>query len=395
MGWSMDRLPRVTGRRRAGIVLIAVGIMLTLALVGMLAVYTAPAELRGAAHAPTVGASAPAAASHLARASNSHPSVAPAATATVAVSIATTFTTYTVLPVSLVFSVSVTNSVISTANTSLWLNITDTVTSTTCVSNNITSLVSDTAAPTAYYFVTLNSAYFTNYSKACPTFLGDGGSLNIAAVENGQANGVVGTNATALTSFVLETPSSLLNVLPITGSLTTYSLYANYTAQYVGKVQLSIYGAAGAVIFTTNLAWNGSKVTTAVWTEATQGVYPYTLTVFTAYGGFNSTGSVSLLPTTTTYTNTTSWTNTTLWGNLSPGTAGTILLIAGLLIGMIVALAVGRMVWGGPKAPGPAQPWTDKKSETMPAANTCSVCGRSFDTPEELAAHSKSEHGMT
>jgi len=57
---------------------------------------------------------------------------------------------------------------------------------------------------------------------------------------------------------------------------------------------------------------------------------------------------------------------------------------------MIVAFLLGRAVTS--RAPAqPAQAWS---GTTAPAANTCSTCGRSFATPEELAAHAKSEHGM-
>jgi len=318
---------------------------------------------------------------------STHPS---AVTTGVSVAILTTLPTYTVVPTTVVFQVSVVNSTISTDNTTIWLNITDATTSTLCTSNNISSLVSDTSMGTVNYWLTVDSTFFTGYATACPGFLGDGGSMSIAVIQGGP-NGTASAEADEGTSFVIVTPSSLLHVLP-TASAHTYSIYANYTAQYTGKVQLTIYNPAGAVVLSASLARNGSQVTTVSWTETITGVYPYTLSVYTAYDttGFNTTGSINVLPTTNVYTNTSSWSNSSLIPGLSSGASGTILLVVGLLIGMIVAMVVGRMVWGGPKTVAPAQPWDSKTAGT----NTCSTCGRSFATPEELAEHGKSEHGL-
>jgi len=93
-----------------------------------------------------------------------------------------------------------------------------------------------------------------------------------------------------------------------------------------------------------------------------------------------------------TYVNTTNWHNASLLGGLSPGVASALLLVVGLIIGMIVALALGRMMWGGGK-PASAQPWSGSKSGTG-GANECPVCKQTFDTPEALKDHQKQAHGM-
>lgn len=384
----MYRPSRETGRR-AGIALIAVGVLFALVFGGVLAISPVPAGTHSlapaAAHAPS--------ASHAANAPALSTAVHPAASpASVALAIQTPLATYTVLPVNLIFTVSVVNSTISTTNTTLWLNISDQATHTLCVSNNLAALISNTSASTVYYGLTLDSSYFVNYSAACPNFLSDVGSMSLAVVENGLANGVATSQVKELSSFILTTPTSLLHVTPVAGQAQTYSIFANYSAQYTGRIELTVFSPSGAVVFSSNLAWNGTTVTYATWTETIPGVYPYTLTVNTAYSvtGFNTTGSINVLPPTNTYTNTTTWSNSTLIPGLSAGAAGTILLVVGLLIGMIVAMVVGRLVWGGPKTVAPAQPWSGKAA----AANQCSVCGQTFATPEELAAHSKTEHGM-
>jgi hypothetical protein len=306
----------------------------------------------------------------------------------VGVGIQSTFSTYTVLPVNLIFTVSAINATINSTTTQLWLNITDTITTVQCTNNSITSLLS-TSGPSATIGLVLDTSYFTNATVACPGILADTGAVSIAAVVV-DANGTVSAQDQKSTSFVLSTPTSLLNVAPTPGQPSTYTLSATYTAQYVGKVQLSIFTPTGGLAFSTNLRWNGSTPTTAAWLEATPGLYPYTLSVFTAFGTYNSSGSIAVSASTPVYNNQTSWSNTTFIPGLSSGAAGTILLVVGLIVGMIVAMVVGRLVWGGPKPAGPAQPWSAKPA----AANTCSVCGQSFGTPEELAAHSKAEHGM-
>ncbi|HXQ94334.1 MAG TPA: hypothetical protein VN864_04100, partial [Thermoplasmata archaeon] len=64
-----------------------------------------------------------------------------------------------------------------------------------------------------------------------------------------------------------------------------------------------------------------------------------------------------------------------------------LLLVVGLIIGMIVALALGRAMWGTPKTT-PAQAWQSKPT------NECSVCHQTFATDAELKEHQKSAHGM-
>jgi hypothetical protein len=332
--------------------------------------------------------------SPIAASSGAAPAVHPAAAATAAIALQVPVTTYTVLPWTLVFSLTVANAVISPANTTLWLNFTDQTTHTACATNNESGLVAATASPTAYYTIQVTSALLPNVTvpAGCSGFLSDVDSVSVAVIQNGGANGFAFASVAPLTSIVLVVPTVSLNV--VVASAQTYTLSATYTAQYSGRVLLTIYNSAGGTVLSANLAYNGSTPTSVSWTETTAGQYPYTLTLYTAYStsGFNATGSVNIIAGTPTYTNTTTWSNSTLIPGVSSGAAGTILLVVGLLVGMIVAMVVGRLVWGGPKTVSPAQPWSGDKAAA--GTNTCSVCGKSFATPEELAEHGKTEHGM-
>jgi hypothetical protein len=176
-----------------------------------------------------------------------------------------------------------------------------------------------------------------------------------------------------------------------TTSSVNITFTALYTGQYVTGVTVTVFSPTNAsvVVFTAPLV-NSQGVSTPASFVTTSGSYPASVSLVTAGGTTvveNSTVA-AFAQVNTVYSNSTSWHNQTFFGGLSPAVAGTLLLVVGLIIGLIVAMVLGRMVWGTTK-PAPAQPWTDAKT-----ANTCSVCGKSFATPEELAAHGKSEHGM-
>jgi hypothetical protein len=415
----MDRPFGLSGQRVAIVLIVlglTLGIALTAASTGTIARTgfghgSAPLTVPSASAAPSVGTAL--------KPSAVHPAQAPT---TVSAQVQTGVGTYTVLPFVMVLNLTVQNAPIiywvnatgvPVTNAQLWLNISDFTTSTLCVSNDLSGMLTNASAPanstsvTEYLTFPLTTAYFVNATVGCPNLGADPALLNFTAIINGGPNGTgsaqgvqfgqcnpftTGYCVSPVTSVIFAPPTSLLQVATTPSQPNTFQLSANYSGQYVGKVQLSIFSpSTGAVVFSANLRSNGTTPTVATWTESSPGNYPYTLGVFTTYGTFNSTGSIAVAPPTSVFTNVTSWSNTTFIPGLSSGAAGSILLVVGLIVGMIVALAVGRLVWGGPKAEGPAQPWTQKPTE---AGNVCSVCGRSFATPEELAEHSKTEHGM-
>ncbi|HTT73786.1 MAG TPA: hypothetical protein VMG99_06540 [Thermoplasmata archaeon] len=399
----MDQPRRLAGGH-AGIALLILGLTVGLAFAFAIPGSAFPVATDHAGTAPAAlatGPSAPAA-PQLAP----QPSAASPTQVSLQVNSATTvLSTYTVLPTTIVLNLTVFNSTISTSATGLWLNITDYVTHVQCVSNDLSSMITNQSAPTEYIAFPLTPTYFAGYETACPNLLADPTLLNLTAVQVDPTNGTMvttgyeygtynplfppGWGVLPVSSFILSAPTSKLNVAPTPGVADAYTLSVNYTGQYTGRVLLTVVSPTGGTVLSTNLANNGTKPTTYQWTETITGLYSYVLTVYTTYGTYNSTGSISISNTPIYYNNAT-FTNTSLIKGLNGGAAGTLLLVVGLVIGMLVATVVSRMVWGGSKSAAPAQAW----SPSSPTTNQCSVCGKSMATPEELAAHQKSEHGM-
>jgi hypothetical protein len=414
----MDRPSRLAGRR-AGIVLTVLTLVVGLTFAGVVLGSMAGEGMNHAGVAATSARPVEATTTAI------HPSAAPVQPAqggvtTASVQLVTSLSTYTTLPTNLVVNLTITDSNFSAATTGLWLNISDYVTGALCDSTNISSMVTPLAPvvtnnttgasfSTQYLTFPLTTAYFANYTTTCPNLAIDSSYLNITMFENGGPNGTAsaygvsfgvysplfppGWGVQPVTSFVFAPPTSQLNFAPTAGQPGTYTLSANYTGQYVGKVQLVISSPSGiGVVLSANLRWNGTTPTVVSWTEATPASYPYTLTVYTTYGSYPSAGVLSLSPSSLVYYNSSTWTNATVVPGLSAGAAGTLLLVLGMIVGILVALVVGRLVWGGPSSPGAPQPWTPQQGAAT--TNQCTVCNQTFATPEELAAHQKSEHGM-
>jgi hypothetical protein len=203
-------------------------------------------------------------------------------------------------------------------------------------------------------------------------------------------------------AFITYTPTWAV-VAPATSSVTTGNITVSvaYNAQYVTSVTLNIYSGVTLVFSQSFFQSNGLTVS-HVWIEGTAGVYNTSVVVVTTYQTFYTNGTITVTPAggsggggtvyqnTTTYVNKTSGNSPIGYFGLSPPASGTLFLLIGLIIGILVALVAARMMMSD-SAAKPAQPWSDSKGD---AANTCSVCGKSFGSADELAAHAKSEHGM-
>ena len=317
---------------------------------------------------------------------------------------------YTILaqPNLVYFQLNVTNATLTYTDTSsvtaIWANVTDAITQTVCGTIDLTSLTpisvgtvtaDGTPVTLANYTYTLTTGPGINetaFATNCPAVASQSIEFVIGAT-------VVGTTTTASadTNATGTTPTTSLIFAFPSGSLTfkttttafTYNLSSVYAGQYVGRVALTIYAPG-----TTNISFAANFVVTPAvnWYEPKAGDYSYTLEMFAPYGNTTNAGTLVLTSTIPVYTNSTTWVNSTIFGGLTPAVGGTILLLVGLIVGMIVALAVGRAMFGGRPAASPPQAWEGKGA--APAANTCSVCGKSFGTPEELAAHGKSDHGL-
>lgn len=176
-----------------------------------------------------------------------------------------------------------------------------------------------------------------------------------------------------------------------------------YSGNFITGATITITSqASNSVVYTQGIfvPGGGAKTGFGVWVPGSPGLYTVTVSVTVPYASSVSASVTNVSVAAagsggsgTVYLNTTTWHNTSLLGGLSQGTAAAVLLVVGLVIGMIVALALGRMMWSSPKPAG-AQPWSASKGGTG-GANECPVCHQSFKTPEELAEHSKQAHGMS
>ena len=156
-----------------------------------------------------------------------------------------------------------------------------------------------------------------------------------------------------------------------------------YVADFLASANVTVYqGATGStVVFSGGVfqAGNFAHAGSVTWSGATPGEYRLVLTIVTAAGAAAGPGTFTMLFNVTSasaagggvvYYNQTIWNNQTttksgtqaLLGGIGPGAAAAVLLVVGLIIGMIVALLLGRMMWGGQK-PGSPQPWTAKGSD--------------------------------
>jgi hypothetical protein len=245
-----------------------------------------------------------------------------------------------------------------------------------------------------YFFV----VFFTGLDNTNVTQSGNGASSDTQMYIGGHAAWAT-----------LDSPSP--SGLPL--STGNYSVVASYGGDWVISSTLSIANPSGTVVFTANITQpagapgvgNVTVDTTGNLLLAVAGNYNAT---FTDYVGYNTTAHPSHTWTwsytltvvsssvykpvyfnQTTYTNT-SGASTQLIGGVSPGATAAILMVAGVIIGLIVALVLGRMMWGGsPPSSPPAQPWSSSKG-----GNECSVCHQTFASEDELKEHAKTAHGM-
>jgi hypothetical protein len=231
-----------------------------------------------------------------------------------------------------------------------------------------------------------------------------------AAVYGSGITGVAGGNGSTMLINTGDAPWATLNS-PASGtgaapiSPGNHTVVASFGGDWVTSASLNITDPFKNVVYsdvlTNEFPGNFTAVSSGTWLAVSPGVYNVTITLTTLYqkapfvftSSFSVTKGTGILE--TTYVNTTTYNNNTgastqLFGGWSPQEASAVLLVVGTIIGMVVALVLGRMMWGGaPASTSPAQPWSSSK-----AANECSVCHQSFPSAEELTEHQKSAHGM-
>jgi hypothetical protein len=337
---------------------------------------------------------------------------------------------YTILPVAsqtVDFSLNVTNATITPQNVTLWVEVTDSVTSVVCKNISLEYLVTNVSNisnassrfMTAAFGVNASGLAESTLLGACPGITADTADFVVSAFVRGNVKPIDGTNVSTnsnvsplvvkgVNTTVDTTPGTALIFAEPTENLTfansatldTYDLSANYTGQYVGRVALTVYsatvvGGSRSVLLSANLVQVRGHEPVATWYEPHGGNYPYTLQLFTPYAVVNTSGVIAVTNASYVYYNTTNYDPRGLAG-LDPAASSALLLIAGLVVGFVVMFAVARWALAPAGGAAPKQWSGSEGGPTTPAggAQTCTFCGRSFPTPEELAAHAKSEHGV-
>ena len=300
----------------------------------------------------------------------------------VTVTVTTSLPVYTQLATTVTpidFTVQVATANISTTTFTLWANITDFLTGKVCGTVNLDSLVVNTTGPFASFEWDLANGGSpalptpASLAVACPAILSSADLIVIGASANGAGSWYQGQLAEADSGATGTTPSTSLVFTALSGQLGfattttqyTYNLSATFSGQYIGRVALTIYSPSGTIIYTADLF--SPKFTT--WYQPKAGNYPYQMQVLAPYGNSTSVGVIALTAATPIYNNATTWHNSSSFGGLSPAVGGTILLVVGLIIGIIVALMLGAALFRRRETP-PAQPWESTTSTTGTGGTT-------------------------
>ncbi|MCI4368192.1 MAG: hypothetical protein L3K09_01320 [Thermoplasmata archaeon] len=227
--------------------------------------------------------------------------------------------------------------------------------------------------------------------------------MTVTDSANSAISGRTGAGSVQVYPTINPVTASILgpsgNAVLSTGNIT---ISTQYSGSYIASANVSVYSGSTLAyvqgIITPGPGTHGSGVT---WFETVPGTYKIILTVVgqtataTAWEWVNVTAAAGGAGSTV-YINTTTYHNTTVAGGttslisgLSNGAAAALLLAGGTIVGLVVAMILGMMMWGGTK-PQPAQPWSSKSS----TPNECSVCHQVFTSEDELKEHQKSAHGM-
>ena len=308
-----------------------------------------------------------------------------------------TFSAYMPFPFQVNYTIAVTNAPISPATTTILVNVTSAAVG-LLTSTAVTPLLGQTN-----YTFEIDSTTLA-CDAACTDLPQTEYTVSVFVGEIGvglPTNGSLAQAATSHGFFLIVSPLSATLIAPAPGasvSVGNVSVTVAYVGSYVAGAVANIYSSGGSLVFSHSyIELTPGVPVTATWFIGQTGTYSYSIVMTTVYlpttHYFNGTIMV-ITKGGTVYQNVTQYSNQSAISGLSGAAAGTILLVVGLIVGMIVALILARAVMGRP-ATAPPQPWESKPGTAGAAApNTCSVCNKSFSTPEELAAHGKSEHGM-
>ncbi len=208
------------------------------------------------------------------------------------------------------------------------------------------------------------------------------------------------------TSYVAWNPpaASFLRPLNNTTGLVAgqpATVVVEYSGDYVSAAFFNVTNATtGAAVFSQGIfqAGPGPHGTYAEWTPAAAGTFQLSVVLLTPYAPPFSASEVERVAASgapgggTSYVNTTYWHNATWFPGVSPAAGAALLLVVGLVVGMGIAWIVAQATTGRP--PSTVAPAARSGPETAGRPNDCPVCGQSFPSGAEAAAHAKDSHGI-
>ncbi|HEV2167256.1 MAG TPA: hypothetical protein VGS23_09840, partial [Thermoplasmata archaeon] len=234
-------------------------------------------------------------------------------------------------------------------------------------------------------------------------------SVSTSPYVNGTTSGSVGTGG-ANQNVYLQTylpTGTLVSPNPNAGISTgNTSVVVSYSGDFVSGAEINIYAASTQqLVYSAGVAvaGPGSHIGTAAaaWRPTVPGAYTAVLNLSGPYGYSLTSFALQVVPAgTTVYVNSSSYHNDSLLKGYSASETATLLLVVGLIIGMVVALLLGKMVWGG-SASKPPTPWASKPGEggtngkSAMKPNECPTCHQQFGSAAELADHQKKAHGSS
>ncbi|HEV2520472.1 MAG TPA: hypothetical protein VGX00_07660 [Thermoplasmata archaeon] len=339
------------------------------------------------------------------------------------------FHLYSALPLNLTWAIS-SSAAVNTQTTTMWILVQDLgssacpfilfnglgqgvgVQNTPCTVANL-SLSSLIVNGTDAYAYSLTNAEMTsqNYHGGTLPFgteysVGVFVGISTAPYVGGVTSGSVGIGGATQDNY-LQTylPQGVLLSPNPNGGISTgnTSVVVSYSGDFVSGAEISIFSSATSqLVYTAGVAVAGSgpHIGTAAtaWRPTTAGKYTATLNLSGPYGYTLFNFALNVVPAgTTVYVNTSNYHNESILGGLGAGTTAALLMVVGLIVGLAVALLLGRMMWG-PSATKPPTPWSSKPAENGSGKsslkpNECPVCHQQFASAMELSDHQTKAHG--
>jgi hypothetical protein len=334
---------------------------------------------------------------------------------TVSVAFTTHFAVSTYMPMNLSLAWTITASQpVNTETTSMWLNVSD-------EGSSACPYIANPSYPPAYWSIVAppclvvsiplsqllvngTESYSTVLTVADLTSAGYNGGvlpydteylLQVFVAMTNDGSTTVGGISQGINLLIHPAMATIVAPIPAAGVPTgNVTVAVSYTGDFISGAQVNIYTtkSPAALVFSSGVAVPGIGPRTGIagspWQAAIPGTYDAVVNLSGPWGYalFTTPLTVFVAGGGTVYVNHSSYQNNSLIPGLSNGATGMLLLLIGAIIGLIVALALGRMMWGETR-PRPAQAWKGQPNE-------CHVCHQGFDDEAALKEHMKKAHGM-